>query len=231
MASYTSEQLRLVAMLSGCDYTKGIPGLGLKSAFQMVRRYHTLHKVTIALRSTGKKIPVDFEDEVLKANLAFQFQKVFDPRNQSLTTLNEVPQSISEQVDLLESCCGKTLDDELVKRVCNGLVDPNSHELLVSREQSMSSLKSISVKVKAVQSKTQIAVRSQSEPVVQNQRKSVLDMLKVSRHVAKPSELIYDPKQKDTTQINKEKISIFKRQLPVHTTNRQKDPHQPQKDS
>lgn len=222
LASYTSEQLRLVAMLSGCDYTKGIPGVGLKSAFQMVRRYHTLHKVTIALRSTGKKIPVDFEDEVLKANLAFQFQKVFDPRNQSLTTLNEVPQSISEQVDLLESCCGKTLDDELVKRVCNGLVDPNSHELLVSREQSMSSLKSISVKVKAVQSKTQIAVRSQSEPVVQNQRKSVLDMLKVSRHVAKPSELIYDPTQKDTTQINKEKISIFKRQLPVHTTNRQK---------
>ncbi|CAD1811860.1 unnamed protein product [Candida parapsilosis] len=223
LASYTSEQLRLVAMLSGCDYTKGVPGVGLKSAFQMVRRYHTLHKVTIALRSMGKKIPSDFEDEVIKANLAFQFQKVFDPRIQSLATLNEIPESIFEQFDLLESCCGKTLNEELVKKVCNGLVDPNTHELLVSREQSMSLLKSVSVKVKATQSEAQMAVRSQSEPVAQrSQRKSVLDMLKVSKHVAKPSELIECPTQKDATQINKQKIPEFKRPLPVYSSAKQK---------
>ncbi|KAG5418601.1 EXO1 [Candida metapsilosis] len=218
LANYTSEQLRLVAMLSGCDYTKGIPGVGLKSAFQMVRRYQNLHKVTIALRSTGKKIPADFEDEVLKANLAFQFQKVFDPRNQELTTLNEVPESIAEQVELLESCCGKTLEAELAKKVCNGQIDPNSHELLVSREQSISLLTSVSVKLNPTSCETQVAVRSQSEPAIQGQRKSVLDMLKVSKRVAKPSELIYDPTQKDTTQINKAKIPMFKRPSAVNAS-------------
>ncbi|KAI5957806.1 EXO1 [Candida theae] len=222
LATYTSEQLRLVAMLSGCDYTKGVPGVGLKSAFQMVRRYRTLHKVTIALRSTGKKIPADFEHEVLKADLAFQFQKVFDPRRQVLTTLNEVPEPISEQVELLESCCGKTLEAELVKKVCNGKVDPNSHETLVSREQSINLLKSVSVKVNATSSETQVAIRSQSEPVVKSQRKSVLDMLKVSKHVAKPTGLINEPTQRDNTQINKNKIPTLKRPLPVNEAPRKK---------
>ncbi|KAI5967973.1 EXO1 [Candida margitis] len=222
LASYTNEQLRLVAMLSGCDYTKGIPGVGLKSAFQMVLRYRTLHKVTIALRSTGKKIPPNFEEEVVKANLAFQFQKVFDPRNQTLTTLNEVPESLSGKTELLESCCGRTLADELVKKACNGLVDPNSHELLVSREQSMSLLKSVSVKVNTTNTEAQ-AVRSQSEPVVQCQKRTVLDMLKVSKRVAKPSELICDPTQKDTTQVNQQKVSpVFKRPLAVCAAPKQK---------
>ena len=52
---YNMEQLRLVAMLSGCDYTKGVPGIGLKTAFQLVRKYNNFTKIMIALRSMGKK--------------------------------------------------------------------------------------------------------------------------------------------------------------------------------
>ena len=71
---YNMEQLRLVAMLSGCDYTKGVPGIGLKTAFQLVRKYNNFTKIMIALRSMGKN-PDTFSDEVKLANLAFQFQK------------------------------------------------------------------------------------------------------------------------------------------------------------
>ncbi|CAX41445.1 exodeoxyribonuclease, putative [Candida dubliniensis CD36] len=196
---YNMEQLRLVAMLSGCDYTKGVPGIGLRTAFQLVRKYNNFTKVLIALRSMGKKIPDNFIDEVKLANLAFQFQKVFDPTNQKLTTLNEYPQNNREVDDyddetLLENCCGKTFTDEIYQKLCNGKIHPNTHEILVSREQSLTVLKSESVYSPNSQqieknynqaSNATIAHRSRSEGAIcqAGNGKSILDLLSISKKV------------------------------------------------
>lgn len=194
---YNMEQLRLVAMLSGCDYTKGVPGIGLKTAFQLVRKYNNFTKIMIALRSMGKKIPDTFSDEVKLANLAFQFQKVFDPTSQKLTTLNEYPQDGTEvEADqgLLESCCGKTLTDEIYQQLCNGKIHPNTHEVLVSREQSLTVLKSESFYSPNSQqhnnkqgSIATIAHRSRSEGAISQagNGKSILDLLSISKKVTK----------------------------------------------
>lgn len=145
LAQYTPAQLRLVAMLSGCDYTKGIANIGIKTAFNLVKKYNNFDRVLIALRSDGKKIEPDFEDEVHKANLAFQFQKVFDPFHQKLTTLNEYPDDMDFDFELLESCCGKSFDNEIHVQICNGKINPNTHDLLLAREQSLATLKGNSV--------------------------------------------------------------------------------------
>ncbi|ODV67081.1 PIN domain-like protein, partial [Hyphopichia burtonii NRRL Y-1933] len=145
LAQYTPAQLRLVAMLSGCDYTKGIANIGIKTAFNLVKKYNNFDRVLIALRSDGKKIEPDFEDEVHKANLAFQFQKVFDPFHQKLTTLNEYPDDLDFDFELLESCCGKSFDNEIHVQICNGKLNPNTHDLLLAREQSLATLKGNSV--------------------------------------------------------------------------------------
>lgn len=146
IASFTPEQLRIVAMLSGCDYTKGIPGVGLKTAFNLVKKYNNLSRVLSALRADGKKPPEDFDIEVVKADLAFQYQKVFNPVTQKLTTLNEYPNPFSFDMELVESCCGITLEDHDTHiQICNGNIHPNSYETLVSREQSIVSLRSLSV--------------------------------------------------------------------------------------
>ncbi|KAI5964181.1 EXO1 [Candida pseudojiufengensis] len=185
LSSFSDEQLRLVAMVYGCDYTKGISGLGLKSSFQFVRRYITLSKVVIALRSTGKKIPNDFEQEVEKANLAFQFQKVFDPRSQTVSTLNDIPESLEIDYELMESCCGKTLDPTISKKICNGFIDPNSHQILVSREQRLASLKSSSLHLSSEINQNTIsesAQRSKSESAIKNSNgRSIFDLMKISR--------------------------------------------------
>lgn len=136
LTSLSAEQIRLVVMLSGCDYTKGVPGIGLKTAFALVKKHQTLEKVLAALRADNKTVPPAFEEEVQRANLAFQYQKVFDPRVQAMTTLNEYVGEMD--MAIVEMCCGETVAAETIVKVCRGLVHPSNHnEQLVTREQAL----------------------------------------------------------------------------------------------
>lgn len=136
LTSLSAEQIRLVVMLSGCDYTKGVPGIGLKTAFALVKKHQTLEKVLAALRADNKTVPPAFEEEVERANLAFQYQKVFDPRVQAMTTLNEYVGEMD--MAIVEMCCGETVAAETIVKVCRGLVHPSNHnEQLVTREQAL----------------------------------------------------------------------------------------------
>lgn len=142
LSSYTPEQLRLVAMLSGCDYTKGVPGVGLKTAFSLVKKYNTAKKVLEVLKLDGKMPPEDLEEEMYKANLAFQFQKVFNPRTQKMAALNSYPESSDVDIETLELCCGKTVPDVVQSQISNGLLHPNTLDNLVSRESNLPSFRS-----------------------------------------------------------------------------------------
>ncbi|EMG46314.1 hypothetical protein G210_3433 [Candida maltosa Xu316] len=228
LSQYTPDQLRLVAMLSGCDYTKGIPGIGLKTAFQMVRKYNNLDKLLIALRSAGKTVPATFHDEVQLADLAFQFQKVFDPRTQELTTLNEYPAGVEFDQEILESCCGRSLTNETYRNLCNGFIHPNTHEVLVSREQSLRLLQSKSVyspnsrQYKVRQSSFTKAQRSHSEgTITAAPGKSVLDLLKVSKKTITTTKV--EVSENPTTpekEIKRASVVYGKREIKLSPTNR-----------
>lgn len=168
LSRYTQEELRLVAMLSGCDYTKGIAGIGLKTAFNLVKRYSTIDKLLHALRVEGKTIDGNFMDEATKANYAFQFQKVFDPVNMTVTPLMPYPEGFEVDFEVLEACCGRTFDFDLYKKLCRGEIHPHTHEILVSREQALTCLKSPSVS-------------SGISSVVRGRPSLILDMLSASR--------------------------------------------------
>ncbi|KAG7661529.1 EXO1 [[Candida] subhashii] len=193
LSTYTQEQLRLVAMLSGCDYTKGVAGIGMKGAFTYVRKYNNLEKVLIALRADGKKIPAEFREEVQKANLAFQFQKVFNPEVQELRTLNEYPEHLDVEFEVLESCCGKTLNNEIYRQICNGEIDPNRHEILVSREQSLNCLKSPSVNLGRT-----ISISNK----IETKKRSILELLKVSNKSTSTTLKISNSESTTTTTIS-----------------------------
>lgn len=154
LSNYSQEQLRLVAMLSGCDYTKGIPNIGLKTAFTLVKKYNNLEKILLALRSEGKYPSEDFLEEVNLANLAFQYQKVFHPIENELRTLYDYPEDFDFDFETLENCCGKTFDNDLYYKICNGYIHPFTHDVLVSREQNLTSLKSNSINFKPIGSNT-----------------------------------------------------------------------------
>lgn len=159
---YTSAQWRLVAILSGCDYTKGIPGVGLKTAFNTVAKIQSLDKIILSFRAEKRSVPEDFLEEAFKADLAFQFQKVFDPVQQVCTTICEIPADLGVDPELIELCCGRTLERSTHVGICTGKLHPGSYKLLISREHNLKLAKSqsylesrpVSIEVAAPRSKS-----------------------------------------------------------------------------
>ncbi|CDR45412.1 CYFA0S18e01266g1_1 [Cyberlindnera fabianii] len=130
-------QLRMVACLSGCDYTDGIPGIGIVTAFKLVKRLGTLQKCVMNLRLEGKvKVPEEFELEYQKADISFQFQRVFDPVTNTVTTLSAVPESLS-RYEHLEECIGHFVDEDTHRKIAHGELDPITKRTLLSRETSL----------------------------------------------------------------------------------------------
>jgi exonuclease-1 len=67
-------------ILTGCDYLNQIRGVGPMGAFNLISRNKTGKAALRELRSTAKNIPVDYEENFIKAFLTFRFQRVYCPR-------------------------------------------------------------------------------------------------------------------------------------------------------
>lgn len=104
LSQLTDDEVRLMVCLSGCDYTAGVPKVGLITAMKLVTRFHTLERILMNIQREGKlNIPVNFEHETRFANYAFQFQRVFCPMRKKLVTLNEIPDHLSTCQELYDS--------------------------------------------------------------------------------------------------------------------------------
>lgn len=159
--TYTALQLRSVAILSGCDYTKGVPGVGLKTAFNLIHKLGSLDRVIASLKNDGKNVPEGFDEEATLADLAFQFQKVFDPKEKQLSTLNEYPEIMVVEMTTVELCCGRTLESTIQAGICTGRIHPDTHHPLLSREQNLQMGRSASMTSKRT-TKVQGAQKSES---------------------------------------------------------------------
>ncbi|KAK1924562.1 PIN domain-like protein [Papiliotrema laurentii] len=101
MHGWTDLQFRRMAMLSGCDYLPSIPGIGVKTAHRMLRKYKTVEKLLQSLRLEGAHVvPQNYAAEFTQAELAFIFQRVYHPGKKRLVPLNDFPEE------------GLKLDDE-----------------------------------------------------------------------------------------------------------------------
>lgn len=96
----TQEQRILLVCLAGCDYTSGIPKVGLVTAMKFIKQFNDMDTIILNIKRQGKlKIPPTFQEEFSTALFAFQYQRVFCPLNQSLVHLNELPESIINEKD------------------------------------------------------------------------------------------------------------------------------------
>lgn len=155
LKGFGDEQWRYLAMILGCDYTKGIEKVGMVTALKFINKYRDLNSLIRGLRAEGKSVPQEFLDEVKLADLAFQFQKVYDPVDRQLKTLNPYPSNfnLGELELTLEQCCGQTRTNLHYQQACTGRIDPNTWEPLLTREQSLVALRSKSMSTKLPPSK------------------------------------------------------------------------------
>lgn len=139
ISSFNDEQLLLMATISGCDYTKGIPGIGIQKAIQLIKTYKTIDRILMSIRVEGKSIPIDFENEFKRAKIAFRHQVVFNPIDEKPQHLNALTEQIinTYSKEFIQSSTGFILDTEIHKKIATGELDPFTKKVLVTWEHKI----------------------------------------------------------------------------------------------
>ncbi|WWD15652.1 hypothetical protein CI109_100074 [Kwoniella shandongensis] len=125
MHGWTDTQFRRMAMLSGCDYLDSIPGIGLKTAHRLLRRFNTVEKLLQHIRLEGvMQIPSTYLADFAQAELAFIHQRVFHPHQGKLIPLNDFPEGGLQEAD--ERWIGLDLEEHIAKGVARGDLHPET---------------------------------------------------------------------------------------------------------
>jgi exonuclease 1 len=87
-----------MAILSGCDYLPSIPGIGLKTACTLLRKWKTIEQVLRVIALEGKKsVPSRYLEQFKLAEKCFLHQRVYCPIQEKLVHLKEVEGDWSEE--------------------------------------------------------------------------------------------------------------------------------------
>ncbi|KAJ3544540.1 hypothetical protein NM688_g5730 [Phlebia brevispora] len=124
LLGWSDVQFRAMAILSGCDYLPSIPGIGLKTAWTLLRKHKTAENVIRAVMMEGKKaVPQGYLKSFRLAETVFLHQRVYDPVFERLVHLMDV--SDEEQWDEeKEAYVGMYLEPSLAKQIAKGDICP-----------------------------------------------------------------------------------------------------------
>ena len=124
LVGWTDAMFRRMAILSGCDYLRNIPKLGLQNAYRYVRTYKDLDKMFQMIQLGGKfVVPIDYPQQFRNAELTFLHQRVFCPIKQMLVFLDDLPPGLkAENLPFL----GEDMDPQIAIGVACGQLDSKS---------------------------------------------------------------------------------------------------------
>ncbi|CAE6432379.1 unnamed protein product [Rhizoctonia solani] len=130
LVGWGGKELRWMAMLSGCDYIDSLPGLGLKKAQKLLRKWKTVEKIIQAIRMEGSfKMPNGYLESFRVAELAFLHQRVYDPVSQRLTHLSPPPED-EEWDESKDAFVGENLPPDVAKKIAEGEFCPISRDAM-----------------------------------------------------------------------------------------------------
>ncbi|KAJ7778085.1 exodeoxyribonuclease 1 [Mycena metata] len=122
LTNWSDTQFRAMAILSGCDYLPSIPGIGLKTACTLLRKWKTVEQVLRAIAMEGKKsVPRKYLQSFRLAEKCFLHQRVYDPLQQKLVHLSEPDGEWDEAANLY---VGRDLEAAVAKILAEGDLDP-----------------------------------------------------------------------------------------------------------
>ncbi|KAI9824365.1 MAG: hypothetical protein M1819_000870 [Sarea resinae] len=136
LAGWTDTEFRRMAILSGCDYLTSMNGLGLKTAYRLVRKHKTVEKVLHSVQFDGQhRVPSGYLEAFRQAELTFLHQRVFCPHAKCLVMYTEP----SEEIDTDEmQFIGKYVEPEVAMGVARGDLHPMTKEPLIVQPRSLS---------------------------------------------------------------------------------------------
>ncbi|KAI9758539.1 MAG: hypothetical protein M4579_003031 [Chaenotheca gracillima] len=132
LVGWSDTDFRRMAILSGCDYLRNMNKMGLKTAYRLVRKYKTIHRIVKAVQLEGQiKVPEGYVDAFIQAELTFLHQRVFCPTQRMLALHTELEEGMSEE-DL--PFIGRSLPQDLAIGVACGELHPMTKEPLIVQE-------------------------------------------------------------------------------------------------
>lgn len=121
LTGWSDAEFRRMAILSGCDYLEGLPSVGLKTAYRMLRKSKTPEKVVKMLQFQGKRISENYMTLFYQAELTFLHQWVFCPEKQELVHLTDLDGTrVAEEMPYI----GSHVEPELARGIAKGDINP-----------------------------------------------------------------------------------------------------------
>ena len=141
LGELSEQQFRNLVCLAGCDYTSGIWKVGVVTAMKIVKRYSEMKDILIQIERTEKLcFSKALKQQVEFANYAFQYQRVFCPLSNQITTLNNIPKAVTnshaEKIKIMK-CIGSVVErgSGVRKDVINTKnIDHKVHEMIAKGE-------------------------------------------------------------------------------------------------
>ncbi|MBA0812016.1 hypothetical protein Gohar_026014 [Gossypium harknessii] len=97
-AGFTKQMLLEMCILSGCDYLQSLPGMGLRRAHALMKKFKSYDKVIKHLRYSTVSVPPLYEESFKKAILTFQCQRVYDPITEDIVHLSDISNNIAQGI-------------------------------------------------------------------------------------------------------------------------------------
>ncbi|KAL3345029.1 hypothetical protein AABB24_024136 [Solanum stoloniferum] len=147
LTGFTKQMLLEMCILSGCDYLQSLPGMGIKKAHALIKKFKSYDKVIKHLRYNTAAVSPMYEESFRKAIMTFQHQRVYDLITEDLVHLSELSDCGSQDLDFL----GPLIPTEVAQGIAKGDVDPftmmpfqkecNAAELVDSRTYELNDFK------------------------------------------------------------------------------------------
>ncbi|TYI59454.1 hypothetical protein E1A91_D10G037400v1 [Gossypium mustelinum] len=119
-AGFTKQMLLEMCILSGCDYLQSLPGMGLRRAHALMKKFKSYDKVIKHLRYSTVSVPPLYEESFKKAILTFQCQRVYDPITEDIVHLSDISDNIGDDLDFL----GPPIPQQIAQGIARGDLDP-----------------------------------------------------------------------------------------------------------
>ncbi|CDF34814.1 unnamed protein product [Chondrus crispus] len=138
MLNFSDDMFLYMCVCSGCDFFKGVNGLGMKKAHTMVKKYRTMGRLIHAIRHDRRFIVKrSFTEDFARACMVFRHQTVFDLRESKTVPLRELDAIAKAKIPpgVLVETEGETIDwsflgahrdPAIAKKIAQGYLHPGS---------------------------------------------------------------------------------------------------------
>ncbi len=135
LVGWSDAEFRCMAILSGCDYLPNISGMGLKTAYQLVRKYKSIDRIVRDLAFSKRfQLPARYQESFRRADLTFLHQRVFCPILNNIVMMASFgPGPEPEDFNFI----GSDLDQHVAIGVSKGELHPMTKKPMAVKSMSL----------------------------------------------------------------------------------------------